>query len=30
MRGVNPPRAAIQRRTGDGYIENSICVASGW
>ena len=27
--GFSPPRAAIQRRTGEGYIENSICVASG-
>src|SRR5450759_245480 len=25
----NPPRCAIQRRTGEGYIEYSICVASG-
>ena len=23
--GFNPPRAAIQRRTGDGYIEYSVC-----
>src|ERR1700730_7709737 len=29
MCGVKPPRAAIQRRTCDGYIEYSICVASG-
>ena len=29
MRGVRPPRAAIQRRTCDGYIEYSIWVASG-
>ena len=27
--GVNPPRAEIQRRTGDGYIEYSVCVAAG-
>ncbi len=25
----SPPRCAIQRRTGDGYIEYSILVASG-
>jgi hypothetical protein len=25
--GFRPPRAAIQRRTGEGYIEYSICVA---
>ena len=29
MCGVNPPRWAIQRFTGDGYIEYSIWVASG-
>ena len=29
MRGVRPPRAAIQRRICDGYIEYSIWVASG-
>src|SRR5947209_6990384 len=29
MRGVRPPRLAIQRRISDGYIEYSICVASG-
>src|SRR3982074_3950337 len=29
MCGVKPPRCAIQRRTGDGYIEYSIWVASG-
>jgi len=29
MCGVNPPRAAIQRFTGEGYIEYSIWVASG-
>src|ERR1700676_1797741 len=28
MCGVNPPRCEIQRRTGDGYIEYSIWVAS--
>ncbi len=28
MRGVNPPRWSIQRRTSDGYIEYSDCVAS--
>ena len=29
MCGVSPPRAAIQRFTGGGYIEYSIWVASG-
>ena len=29
MFGFKPPRWAIQRRTGVGYIEYSICVASG-
>src|ERR1700754_738406 len=29
MRGVSPPRLAIQRRTSDGYMEYSIWVASG-
>jgi len=29
MCGVSPPRCEIQRRTGDGYIEYSIWVASG-
>src|SRR3954453_4816506 len=29
MRGVSPPRAAIQRFTAEGYIEYSIWVASG-
>ena len=27
--GLNPPRCAIHRRTDEGYIEYSICVASG-
>ena len=27
--GFSPPRAAIQRRTGDGYIKYSVCVAPG-
>ena len=27
--GFNPPRAAIQRRTWDGYIEYSVRVAPG-
>ena len=27
--GFNPPRAAIQRRTSDGYIKYSVRVASG-
>ena len=28
MCDVSPPRCAIQRRIGEGYIEYSICVAS--
>ncbi len=29
MRGDNPPRWSNQRRTSNGYLEYSVCVASG-
>jgi hypothetical protein len=29
MCGVSPPRWSIQRRTSNGYMEYTVCVASG-